>query len=121
MSKFLVTDPCYIVPNEEWDRLVAVADNEVQRSESDWLVVFNKEVQEYSDDNIKMLLVSRTDNGDGSIGGRTESGKFYEIGVDAGMVCIAEIKNAAFDVGPFGALVNSFSEAQKIYSRAKRI
>ena len=117
MSKFLVTDPCYIISNDEWDRLVSVADN----SEGDWLVAFNKEVQGYSDENIKMLLVSQTENGDGSISGRTERGQFYEIGVDAGMVCIAEIINYSFDVGPFGALVSSFSEAKKIYSRAKQI
>lgn len=111
MSKFLVTDPCYIISRSEWDRLGHI---------DGFGDGFVSALSGYEGEGFKILMADGTANGDGSISGTTESGDFYDIGVDAGLVCIAEIKDS-LDFGHFGAVVGSLSEARNIYALAKQI
>ena len=119
MSKFLVTDPCYIIPNDEWDRIAN--ETSLEGAGDDWVERFEAKIQGYKGENFKILLASSTANGDGGISGKTEKGDHFEIGVDAGMVCLAEVNDNFVKEGPFGALTGSFADAQNIYAAAKEI
>lgn len=116
MSKFLVTDPCYIVTHEEWDRL---------GNETGWGDEFIEALRGYKGINqfgqpFKILFCDGTENGDGSLTGTTTKGEAYDIGVDAGLVCLAEI-DSDFTTNGFGAIVGGFVEGNSIYAEAKRI
>lgn len=79
-KQFLVTDPCYVVPDSEWDNFLKDSDFGIIQS-------FN---EPYHVEGIGNIVESKsTENGDGSIL-LTHSGK--QVGVDSGLVCIVELE-----------------------------
>lgn len=107
MSKFLVTDPCYIVPDEDWSKFLDETSLGEELPEGGWKI----------NGVGKIIEISGTDNGDGSV----KIGK-WEVGVDAGLVCIAEVSNTyKLPKHGLGALTSSREEAERWFEKACRI
>lgn len=114
--QFLITDPCYIVPKDEWSKFVDdIYDN-------NWGFADGEKVLPYKINGLgKITELSNTANGDGACK-VTVNGKGFTIGVDAGLVCIAQVSNTyKLPKSELGALTNNQEEAQRIFEQACRI
>ena len=122
--KYLITDPCYLIGNNglhsDWEKFLDVTN-------------FGDSLPDggYNVDGIgKIVSVSGTDNGDGSLLVKDKNGKTWDKGVDAGMVCLVEVADD-FDVDKvckdfgfaltLGAVTDDKDVADDWYYRASRI
>lgn len=111
--QYLITDPCYIVPNDEWsdfcDKLFANGNT------PDTDAVLPYTIEGFG----KITHLSTTANGDGSVRVPGYKGRIFEIGVDAGLVCIAEVSEM-YKLGKndLGALSRVKEEALYYYEEA---
>jgi hypothetical protein len=98
---FMITDPCYIVNDGEWDKFLKVSD--------------------YGDDIFEPFKI---DGGEILVCSPTKFGDGYKIinkvrvTVDAGLVCVAQ-----FDKKPKGRnlVTQDFDQAMKWFRQAKQI
>lgn len=94
--KYIITDPCYIIPRDEYEAI---------GRETGW--EFESKEVPFTVDNGKITIhrVRQTPNGDGSYKFRGQL-----IGVDSGMLCLAE-GDPGNDVKQFGAVFDSKMDA----------
>jgi hypothetical protein len=102
---FLVTDPCYIVDDENWQTFL---------DETDYADDFDGTEETCKIDGGVITHCSTTDNGDGF----TKIGK-QEITVDAGIVCIAEFSEKP--AVNSGYITDKKERAEKAFEKACRI
>lgn len=78
MTRYLVTDPCYVVPNDDWDKFLnETGFGEICMGEDPYVIEgFGK-----------ILVSDGTDGGDGCW--NVSRGK--QVMADAGLVCIVEL------------------------------
>lgn len=102
--KYLITDPCYIVPNEEWSDF---CDNQIGGH------------IEYKVAGLGTIVeCDSTQWGDGSL----KVGKGKEVMVDSGTVCLVELDEGVTPTNYQGTAVTAFKEtADKWYSKAQEI
>lgn len=92
MSRFVITDPCYILPEEDWRKCCDYADKTSKEDHEDWGYIFNNVVEmaltKFTNGS---CWVSSTGYGDWTNalwGPKVDgSGGFF---ADAGMVCVCE-------------------------------
>lgn len=115
--KYLVTDPCYIIDGQgldsPWDKFLS------ETSFGDYLPEGGYKIEGIG----KIVEMSGTDNGDGSVKVKNHKNETFEIGVDAGLVCIAQVSNN-FKLRknyPLGALTDSKEQADEWFEKACRI
>lgn len=106
-KKFIVTDPCYIIHRVAYDTLGAVSNWEFEELKMPLTVSYTKE-EPYNNTMQKLTLHKIVGTGgDGSV-----EWKGQLIGVDAGMLCIAE-KETGWKDEQYGATFESVGEARK--------
>jgi len=107
--KYLVTDPCYIMTNEQWDEYGENYGWDTDRWEVPIPIKGGK-----------ITKISTTKNGDGST---RISGQL--VGVDSGTVCLAEVDDDFDTSNPFhgslGAVTGDKELSQRYFRRAKTI
>lgn len=113
--KYLITDPCYIVSDHEWDKLGALYGWGTRFIESLKGNHSNKD----NDGSVDIIVAARTQWGDGSLDVTNHLGKSYTIGVDAGLVCLAKVDDDYGDF--FGAYTDDLEDAMRIYNEALTI
>ena len=90
--KYVITDPCYILDNEAWDRCCEIA-----RSKDDWYDIFNNAVKDELEKlSGKEAYACETGFGDwdNSIYGSSYSKiEKLEFCADSGMVCVCALTN----------------------------
>ena len=113
--KYIITDPCYIVSDNEWDRLGNLYNWD------DRYIWSLRGVHPNKDDNgtVDIIVAANTKYGDGSLNVTNHNGKSYTIGVDAGLVCVAQVDDDYGDF--FGAFTDSLDDAMRIYNEALTI
>ena len=111
--KYLVTDPCYIIPNKDWDKFV---DDIYSGNKLDTSGVLPYKIEGVG----KIIAMENTANGDGSTLVTDHLGELQIVGVDAGLVCIAIVSNT-FKNKKIGALSNDKTEAEYWYLQALQI
>lgn len=100
-KKYIITDPCYIIHRVSYDTLGAVFDWEFERIKMPLTVPYTQDVEK-----ITLHKIVGT-GGDGSM---EWNGQW--IGVDAGMLCIAE-KETGWKEERYGATFEDLGDAQK--------
>ena len=110
MKKFIVTDPCYIMNEHQYEAICKFGCN------------FDKQpmplITSRRRDQVPVIihLIKNTPNGDGSYVYNGE-----EIGVDSGMLCIAEVlQDDDWGNEKLGATFNSFEGAEEAFYQIKR-
>lgn len=121
--KYLITDPCYIVPDDEWSKFV----DDMYGNDS---MADEERVLPYKVEGIGTIVrMSNTAYGDGGCT-VSENGKSWEIGVDAGLVCLVEcddsldIEKVSKDKGyalTLGAVTENKTTADRWYAKAQQI
>lgn len=112
--KYLVTDPCYVVPNEEWSDFL----DETRYHSADGVFTYHWPFAKMPRDiEPEVRMISVSDIPDGDIG---FSWYGQQFGADAGSVCICEIPDDYLlpDHG-FGVIVNTLSDAEKVMNYAR--
>ncbi len=84
MKKIIVTDPCYLITNEDWDKLIKEAE---QDSGENWIDCFDKIVTKYL---VKVSGDSYAVAGSTGFGDWMNEIDGMEFGADSGMVCVVE-------------------------------
>jgi len=112
MKKFIITDPCYIVPDENWCEKFLKEKTEKGFGEFDF------DDEPYVDEKdgnpkqkIKILKSQGTPNGDGS-------GEFngQELGVDAGLLCVAYCEDG-WDDQRWGVTFETLEDAKNSFNK----
>lgn len=103
-SKFIVTDPCYIVADDDFDKLIGCCDGE-------GLPMSAKPKPDGR--RIKIHVIENT-----HADGRVEK---YNIGVDAGMLCVAEGTATQWKNERLGFKCDSLAEAKGVIEDAAKI
>lgn len=107
-TNYLITDPCYIVPGDEWDSFVKAFYGDGDRDVTPW------EIEGFG----TIIEVDNTAYGDGSA---RMSGK-KEVLVDSGTVCLVELNEGVVPTDYQGnAVTSSEPTARKWYEKAKAI
>jgi len=102
MKKFIVTDPCYIMNEAQYDNICSEFHCDFEGQE------FPLASQHrYSNKPITFHTIEGTSGGDGSMTYKGQS-----IGVDAGMLCIAECEEGWYMEG-FGAKFETLEDAKE--------
>jgi len=107
-TNYLITDPCYVVPTDEWDSFVDAFYGNGDRDVTPWEI-----------DGLGTIIeVDNTAYGDGSA---RMSGK-KEVLVDSGTVCIVKLNEGVTPTDYQGnAVTNREDVARKWYEKAKQI
>lgn len=84
MKDVIVTDPCYLISNEDWDKLIKEAE---QDSGENWINCFDNIVAKYL---IKISGDSHAVAGSTGFGDWVNEIDGQEFGADSGMVCVVE-------------------------------
>jgi len=106
MKKYIITDPCYIMDNEQYDNICDEHDCDFEG------LPFPLESTRRSDgEKITFYKIEGTPNGDGSMMFRGQ-----DIGVDAGMLCIASCEKG-WDSESLGATFLSLKTAENNFPR----
>lgn len=114
--QYLITDPCYIVPDDEWSKFCDKLFANGNTPDTDAVLPYTIEGLG------KITHLSTTDNGDGSVRIRGHNNQMFEVGVDAGLVCIAEVSEKyKIAKNDYGALSRVKDEAEDFYEQACRI
>lgn len=92
MSKYkVITDPCYILPEEEWKHCCDYADKTSKEDKVDWSYIFNRAVEmaltKFSGSN---AWVERTGFGDWTNTVYGPSVVEFGFAADSGMVCVCD-------------------------------
>lgn len=107
-TQYLVTDPCYIVPKEDWSDFLD------ETGYGDYIPDEGYTIKGFG----RIFEISGTDNGDGSI----KIGKDKEVMVDAGIVCLVELDEGVTPTDYQGnAVTSARSTAYAWFNRACRI
>ena len=101
--KYLVTDPCYIMSDEQWDEY----GEKYGWNTDNWPVPIKVKGG-------TITKISTTTNGDGSM-------KFGDqvVGVDSGTVCLAEMNDSFSDWK--GVTTKDYGDARDFYSQVQLI
>jgi hypothetical protein len=100
--KFIITDPCYIMNQEQYQRICDEGcDFEGQSFPLE-------STHRDTGRKITFWTIEGTPNGDGSM-----TYKGQDIGVDAGMLCVAEANDGDFCDDEFGAKFETLAQAEK--------
>ena len=85
MTKILVTDPCYLISDDDWDICIKIADKLSKGDTEKWCDIFDKQVEFFLKDisGDTKAVVGRTGFGDwvNEIDGKSFT-------ADSGMVCV---------------------------------
>lgn len=108
IKKYIITDPCYIIDENQYQAIGAALgwQFEDMKLPSTLKLRGDKEGTE-----VTIYKIEGTPNGDGSM----QYGDRF-IGVDAGMLCIAEC-NKGWKSERFGAVFSTFKEAEKAFPK----
>lgn len=90
--KYIITDPCYLATNKEWEKMGELTDWEIEKLD------FPYKIKKGA-----ILLIEGTPNGDGSFG---------NIGVDSGTLCIARISSEIAKEETFGEIYETLAGAK---------
>ncbi len=102
--KYLITDPCYIVPDEEWSEF---CDNKI-----------GGHIEHKVEGLGTIVQCDSTQWGDGS----AKMGKGKEVMVDSGTVCLVELDEGVTPTDYQGTAVTAFKEtADRWYAKAQQI
>jgi hypothetical protein len=113
MKQFIITDPCYIFDEKQYQdicqlydkfREMGLNENALDPFEAQKFPLESKHCE--TKQPIVFHIIKGTPNGDGGYDFRGQ-----EIGVDAGMLCIAESKKG-WDKEQLGATFETLSEAE---------
>lgn len=105
MTRYLVTDPCYVVPGQDWNKFLETTNfGEINEGDDPYIIEgFGK-----------IIVSSGTDGGDGT----WKVGNGKEVSADAGLVCIVELDE---DVEPTeyngNAITKTLGVAEHWFSR----
>ena len=106
IRKYIITDPGYIMTDLEWDKLILQKIN-LSNRKTELTFPFNCQYKK-NGTLITIYEIQRTANGDGSHTFRNQ-----EIGVDSGMLCIAENRKGWDE--QYGALLETLTEARVVF------
>lgn len=117
IEKFIITDPCYIMDEKQYDK---ICKEDACDFEGQTFPLQSK--HRYTKKPITFHIIEGTPNGDGSY-----TYKGQDIGVDAGMLCIAEssvgwgkAKEDSSFATTFGATFNTLAEAEAALPKIMR-
>ena len=100
MKKFIITDPCYIIANHIWGGICTELDSQP----------FPIQITGQQGQDFILHWAGNTGSGDG---GYTHKGE--KIGVDSGMLCIAEaMGDNDWSAEHLGAHFDTLREAEKV-------
>ena len=103
--KFIITDPCYIMNEHQYDMIY---EKQNCNFEGQKFPLFSTH-REYTSTEIFFHKIAGTPNGDGSYDYRGQ-----HIGVDAGMLCIAERSTGVWNEH-LGATFETLAEAERAF------
>ena len=104
-KKFIITDPCYIMDRKQYK---AICDDNCDFEGKDFP---SKSTHRYGGKEITFHTIQRTPNGDGSYTFRGQ-----KIGVDAGLLCIAEC-DTHWEAESHGATFSTLKAAQNNFDQ----
>src|SRR3990167_6609673 len=107
IRKYIITDPGYIMSDQEWDNIILQKMNNSFNNKPGLSLPFNCSYKK-NGTLMTIYLVQRTSNGDGSHTFRNQ-----EIGVDSGILCIAENRKGWDE--QYGALLDTLTEARVVF------
>lgn len=84
MKDVIITDPCYLISDEDWDKLIEEAE---QESGENWISCFDNIVVKHL---VKISGDSRAVAGSTGFGDWVNEIDGQEFGADSGMVCVVE-------------------------------
>ena len=84
MKKIIVTDPCYLISNEDWDKMTKECE---EIKGANWFYLFDKYVEAFLVENFKDKLAVAKETGFGDWSNEIDG---VEFGADSGMVCVVE-------------------------------
>lgn len=84
MKRVTVTDPCYLISNSDWDKLIKESEG---KAGQDWITVFDETVTRFL---ISISGDSQAVAGDTGCGDWVNEIDGAEFGADSGMVCVVE-------------------------------
>lgn len=105
MKKYIITDPCYIMDDKQYDEICASG------CVFELQVFPLKSIHRLTNKPIIFHTIKHTPNGDG---GHVYRGEM--IGVDAGLLCIAESENGWNDE-MFGATFKTLDAAKRAFPK----
>lgn len=91
--QYIITDPCYIIPDEDWATMCAKVDSEIQ-DRDEWTGLFLEKLRNYFSNHGIQAAVDETGFGDwvNEIRGLDSRVKILQsdFAADSGLVCVVE-------------------------------